>query len=109
MTRRQALSLPLLTLRGLAQETRGMASRGVKPQPRGKPSGLPFHAHFVNVAEAAGLTAPVIYGGVDHAEYIIETMGCGAAFMPAAVRASLPSLGYSIRPRARSDPETFLT
>jgi hypothetical protein len=85
MTRRQALSLPLLTLPGLgssrAQQSRGMASRGVKPQPRGKPSGLPFHAHFINVAEAAGLRAPVIYGGVGRAEYIIETMGCGAAFL----------------------------
>jgi hypothetical protein len=58
-----------------------MASRGVKALPRGKPSGLPFHAHFVNVAEAAGLHAPVIYGGVGHADYIIETMGCGAAFI----------------------------
>ncbi len=58
-----------------------MASRGVKPQPRGKPSGLPFNARFVNVAQVAGLNAPVIYGGVGHAEYIIETMGCGAAFI----------------------------
>src|ERR1700689_224405 len=86
MTRRPALSLPLLTLPGfaqepVAQEPRGMASRGVRPQPRGKPSGLPFHAHFVNVAEAAGLRAPVIYGPIGRADYIIETMGCGAAFI----------------------------
>ena len=32
------------------QETEGMATRRVTPQPRGKPSGLPFHAHFTDVA-----------------------------------------------------------
>lgn len=37
-----------------------MGSRSLKPLPRAKPSGLPFHAHFVN----ARLTAPTIYGDV---------------------------------------------
>ena len=37
----------------------------MKPQPKGKPSGLPFKSRFTDVAAAAGLTAPVIYGGVD--------------------------------------------
>ncbi len=64
-----------------AQREQGMASRGVKPTPRGKPSGLPFHAHFVDVAEQAGLRAPVIYGYPDHVDYIVETMGCGIAFL----------------------------
>jgi enediyne biosynthesis protein E4 len=58
----------------------GVSSRGVKPQPRGKPSGKPFLAHFTDVAASAGLTAPVIYGGVSHKEYIFETVGCGVAF-----------------------------
>jgi enediyne biosynthesis protein E4 len=58
----------------------GIASRGVKPQPRGKPSGLPFLAHFTDVAAAAGLTAPTIYGGIDHKQFIFETVGCGVAF-----------------------------
>jgi len=58
-----------------------MASREVKPLPRSKPSGLPFHAHFVNVAEEAGLRAPIVYGGVDTKSYILETIGCGAAFL----------------------------
>jgi hypothetical protein len=49
--------------------------------PRGKPSGLPFHAHFTDVAAAAGLRSPVIYGGTDRKEYILETVGCGAAFI----------------------------
>src|SRR5271155_2294504 len=59
----------------------GIASRGVKPQPRGKPSGLPFLAHFSDVAAEAGLIAPVIYGGVDRKQFIFETVGCGVAFL----------------------------
>jgi hypothetical protein len=71
-------------LLGTAASTMAMgqaiASRGVKPQPRGKPSGLPFLAHFTDVASAAGLTAPTIYGGIDHKQFIFETVGCGVAF-----------------------------
>lgn len=58
----------------------GVASRNVKPQPRGKPSGLPFPARFVDVAKEAGLTAPAIYGGVESKDYLLEAIGCGAAF-----------------------------
>ena len=58
----------------------GVASRGVKPKPRGKPSGLPFDARFTDVAAQAGLTAPTIYGSADNPQYILETIGCGAAF-----------------------------
>ncbi len=57
-----------------------MASRNVQQIPRGKPSGLPFRAHFTNVAREAGLLAPIVYGGVDQKDYILEPMGCGAAF-----------------------------
>src|ERR1700692_2151882 len=53
----------------------GMATRSVKAARRGKPPGIPFLARFTDVAAAAGLTAPTIYGGVDHKDYIIETMG----------------------------------
>lgn len=59
----------------------GMASRGLKQQPRPAPSGRPFDAHFVDIAEQAGLTAPVIYGGVNEKEYILEADGCGCAFV----------------------------
>jgi enediyne biosynthesis protein E4 len=64
-----------------AQELGGMASRGVRPQPRGKPSGLPFHARFTDIAAQAGLRAPVIYGPPDRMDYILESMGCGVAFL----------------------------
>jgi len=81
MTRRDAIALLALGSPARAQQGRGMASRGVKAIPRGAPSGLPFHAKFTNVARAAGLHAPVIYGGTTHADYAIEAMGCGAAFL----------------------------
>ena len=59
----------------------GISSRGVKPMPRGKPSGRPFHAHFTDIAQQAGLREPNVYGGVDRKKYIIEVVGCGAAFI----------------------------
>ena len=63
---------------GLAQ---GVSTRNLKPIPRGKPSGIPFLAHFTDVAAQAGLTLPVIYGGLKHKNYIVETVGCGVAFL----------------------------
>ena len=63
---------------GFAQ---GISSRGVKAQPRGKPSGRPFLARFTDVGAQAGLTQPVVYGGVDAKSYIIEVVGCGVAFL----------------------------
>jgi hypothetical protein len=71
ITRRMMLAL-------LAQ---GISTRGVKPQPRGKPSGRPFPARFTDVAKAAGLTHPSVYGGVDAKSVIIEVVGCGVAFL----------------------------
>jgi hypothetical protein len=70
------LTTPALRLRG-----QGISTRNVSPTPRGKPSGLPFHARFTDIAGAAGLRAPVICGDDDHKYYILETVGCGAAFL----------------------------
>ena len=64
-----------------SQQSGGMASRGVRPQPRGKPSGLPFHARFTDVGAHAGLRAPIIYGPEDRMDFILESMGCGLAFI----------------------------
>ncbi len=58
----------------------GVSSRGVKAQARGKFSGKPFNAHFLDIGNAAGLHAPLIYGPSDHKDYILETVGCGCAF-----------------------------
>jgi len=85
MTRREFLAILAAGTAGAgisrAQDLGGMASRGIKPQPRGKPSGLPFHAHFTDIAAKAGLHAPVIYGPPDRMDYILESMGCGVAFL----------------------------
>lgn len=71
----------LLIAMGTIAHGQGVASRGVKPSPRGKLSGLPFHARFTDISKEAGLLAPVIFGGVDRKQYILETIGCGAAFI----------------------------
>jgi hypothetical protein len=39
-----------------------------------------FPVSLVDIAPRAGLTEPVIYGGVERKRYIIETNGCGVAF-----------------------------
>src|SRR5437762_6190123 len=73
--RRELLAiLACSTGRAFAQ---GVSSRGVKSQPRGKPSGRPFLARFTDVAGQAGLTDPIVYGGIESKSYIIEVVGCG--------------------------------
>jgi hypothetical protein len=81
VSRRTFVSSLLATsaARLLAQQS-GIASHIVKPQPGRPPSGRPF-SRFVDIAPTAGLTLPVISGGVDHKEYIIETIGSGCAFL----------------------------
>jgi enediyne biosynthesis protein E4 len=59
----------------------GVATHTVQPVARPAPSGRPFYAHFVDAASAAGLHAPVIYGGVESKKYILEATGCGCAFI----------------------------
>jgi hypothetical protein len=80
MTRRDVLLLGASALRVGRGQNAGMGSRAVRPAPRGKPSGLPFAARFVNVAHSAGLTAPIVYGDVNVNDYILDSMGCGVAF-----------------------------
>ncbi|HWB98010.1 MAG TPA: hypothetical protein VG672_14950, partial [Bryobacteraceae bacterium] len=59
----------------------GISSRGVKAMPRGKPSGLPFYARFTDIAQQAGLRDPLVYGNPNRKDYILETVGCGCAFI----------------------------
>ena len=59
----------------------GLSTHRAPPLPRSAPSGRPFHARFVDVARQAGLHAPVIYGGTQETKYIVETTGCGCAFI----------------------------
>jgi enediyne biosynthesis protein E4 len=58
-----------------------MASRKVHPAPRAKASGLPFSAKFTDISLAAGLRCPSIAGHPQKADYVIEAMGCGCAFI----------------------------
>ena len=73
-----ASAIPAAARRALAQ---GVASHTAKPLARPAPSGRPFLARFVDVAAAAGLRAPIVYGGVEGQKYILETIGCGCAFI----------------------------
>jgi hypothetical protein len=79
VTRRQLLAL-LAAASAPSAFGQGVSSRGVRPQPRGKPSGRPFHSRLTDVAPQAGLTQPIVYGGVDSKSYIVEVVGCGVAF-----------------------------
>src|SRR5579875_2265603 len=77
-TRRHFLWLATASTMALAQ---GVSSRNLKPLPRGKPSGLPYLAQFIDVAAEAGLHRETTYGALKQKSYIIETVGCGVAFL----------------------------
>jgi hypothetical protein len=80
----RVLASPLaarLSAQQLPTRMDGMASRGVKPAARSKPSGIPFHARFTDVARQAGLNRVVVCGHPAHADYVIEAMSCGVAFL----------------------------
>jgi hypothetical protein len=82
--RRGFLHLSLAAFAGVLSTGSGAQQpgrRSVAPQKPAARSGRPFNAFFTDVASSAGLTAPVIYGGVDHDEYILEADGCGCAFV----------------------------
>ena len=83
-TRRAFVQLSLGSVLAATAErllAQGVATHTAKPIKRPAPSGRPFNAHFVDVAAAAGLTAPTIYGGVESKKYILEATGCGCAFL----------------------------
>jgi len=85
-SRRSFLSLLAASAGGLHGQqpvgrNQGMASRGVRPAPRAKSSGLPFQARFSDVAKQARLDGVTIGGHADRVDYIVETMSCGAAFL----------------------------
>ena len=116
LTRRSFLlfSLCAVALRALSQQ--GVASRDLKAQAAPPPSGRPFNAHFADIAEAAGLNSPVIYGGVDTKKYILEANGCGCASLTTTMMAGQTSSCFpapvwkEIRRRRRSDcTETIAT
>jgi hypothetical protein len=46
-----------------------------------QPSSSPWTVRFTDIAPAAGLLSPVVYGGVDRKRFILETNGPGAALV----------------------------
>jgi hypothetical protein len=81
ITRRSFVVLSLFASAQQMLGQQGVASRDVRAQAKPAASGRPFNARFTDVANAAGLRAPVIYGGVDTKRYIMEANGCGCAFL----------------------------
>src|SRR5258708_22465185 len=55
-----------------------VSSRVVDAQPPTNPPKTAI-AYFTDVAQKAGLTAPIVFGGKDTKKYIIETTGPGTA------------------------------
>src|ERR1700681_103491 len=83
-TRRAFMGISLGSAITLSAERvlgQGVAAHAAKPLARQAPSGRPFNAHFVDVGAAAGLHSPTIYGGVESKKYILESTGCGCAFI----------------------------
>jgi hypothetical protein len=78
-------SFVLLSLCASAQQLlgqeQGIATRNIAAQAKPAASGRPFDARFTDVAQEAGLHAPVIYGGIQSKKYILEANGCGCAFI----------------------------
>jgi hypothetical protein len=84
LTRRALMRLGIGTATYFACQdllAQGVATHTAKPLPRAAASGRPFDAHFIDVAASAGLRAPVTYGGLETNKYIIESTGCGCAFI----------------------------
>jgi enediyne biosynthesis protein E4 len=64
---------------GLVIKNHGLAWAEAQTQVSASVSRPPY-SRFTDVALQAGLTAPTICGGVEHATYIVESVGGGCAF-----------------------------
>ncbi|HYZ87364.1 MAG TPA: VCBS repeat-containing protein, partial [Bryobacteraceae bacterium] len=71
----------LLALTAMNVAAQGVATRNVPVATKPPPSGIPFHASFIDIAREAGLTAPYVLGEPGPKKYIIEANGSGAAFV----------------------------
>jgi enediyne biosynthesis protein E4 len=84
ITRRSFMQLSLASIVSASAErllAQGVATHTAKPLARPAPSGRPFNAHFFDIAAEAGLSAPIAYGGIESKKYILESTGCGCAFI----------------------------
>lgn len=78
---RRAFLLGTLNTAAATALAQGVVPHKVGTLPHGKRSGLPFDAHFVEVAHEAGIGHPVLYGSSNPKNYILESIGCGCAFI----------------------------
>jgi hypothetical protein len=78
LTRREFLWLSSATTMAMAQ---GVTTRNIKPQRKGKASGLPFLSRFTDVAAQAALVRPVIYGGVHQKNYTWRQLAAAWLFL----------------------------
>ena len=71
--------LACFTIACAAALSQGIATRNVKPTPRGKASGKPWPSQLINIAKQAGLIHPTIYGAETKVQYLAETSSGGVA------------------------------
>jgi len=78
---RRAFLLSTMNAAAAAAFSQGVVPHKIAALPRGKRSGLPYNAHFVEVARKAGVDHPVLYGSPNPKDFILESIGCGCAFL----------------------------
>jgi len=78
---RRAFLLSTMNAVAAAAFAQGVVPHKIAALPRGKRSGLPYNAHFVDVARKAGVDHPVLYGSPNPKDFILESIGCGCAFL----------------------------
>ena len=73
----------LFLLLGVLLFNGGLFLATVSSQPRATriAAGQEFPVSFTNIASVVGFSEPTIYGDIDRKRYIIETNGCGVAFV----------------------------
>jgi hypothetical protein len=78
---RRAFLTATLSAAAATALAQGVTPHKGKVQPRGKRSGLPYNARFVEVAAKAGIDHPILYGAPRPKDFILESIGCGCAFL----------------------------
>lgn len=77
----QVVCLLLIALTSLSLHATTRPIRPASTTDENKNGTNDFPITFVDVAARAGLSEPTVYGGVERKRFIIETNGCGVAFV----------------------------
>ena len=78
---RSVRRLTVLSLAALSAAVLAAAAAMAPAHQSASAAAAPWRATFTDIAQAAGLREPVVYGGVDRKRFIIETNGAGVAFV----------------------------